>query len=85
MTNYLDPNDARNGTIEQVLSRLNSGLRLIATLRSLFTRDWWEKVETKNVSEWRDFSYDNLMNGWGHLIENSPIVRGMLAEEISDT
>lgn len=77
--------DPRYGTMMEVLTRPNPNLRLTATSTSLTNGKWWQQVDPKNLSEWRDFSYDNLMNGWGHLLQNNTLVKGELQEEITDT
>lgn len=77
--------NSRYGTILEVLTRPNPELRLTATSSSLTNGVWWEKVQYGNVSEWKDFSYETLMNGWGHLLQDSARVKGELEEEITNT
>lgn len=78
--------DARYGTMSEVLTRINPELRLTATSRSLtYPQDWWPDVVSSNLSEWKEFSYENLISGWGHILEDPTIVKGEVEEEIPDS
>lgn len=77
--------DPRYGTMMEVLTRPNPDLRLTATSTSLSTSSWWQVVNGDNLSEWAEFSYETLMNGWGHILQDGTLVKGEIEEEITDT
>lgn len=77
--------DPRYGTMLEVLTRPNPQLRLTATSTSLTNSKWWEKVQIENVSEWKEFTYETLMSGWGNILQDPTLVKGELEEEITDT
>lgn len=69
----------------EVLTRSNPTLTLTATSSSLTNQNWWEDVSYKNVVEWTEFTYDTLMSGWSHILEDANTVKGELEEEITNT
>ncbi|KAJ4412864.1 hypothetical protein N0V82_008715 [Gnomoniopsis sp. IMI 355080] len=72
------------GTIHDVLARRNPTLDVKTGKGSLSKDPGWEGAHYSLIKPWDEFNYQNLVNGWGHILSIQG-AKGKFEDEISNS